>query len=49
MTPNATASDAVLDPGYELTAFRDAVRAWVSAEVAPFVTAWDEAEQQRRA
>ena len=43
MTPNATASDAVLDPGYELTAFRDAVRAWVSAEVAPFVTAWDEA------
>jgi len=39
MTTLPTASDTA----YELAAFRDGVRAWVDAEVAPFVRDWDEA------
>jgi len=39
MTALATASEAA----YELSAFRDGVRAWVDAEVAPLVSEWDEA------
>jgi acyl-CoA dehydrogenase len=38
MTTHPTASDTA----YELAAFRDGVRAWVDAEVAPFVREWDE-------
>ena len=39
MTTLPTASDTA----HELAAFRDGVRAWVDAEVAPFVRDWDEA------
>ena len=39
MTAHLTSADTA----YELGAFRDGVRAWVDAEVAPFVGAWDEA------
>ena len=38
-----TAQVATADTAYELAAFRDGVRAWVDAEVAPFVREWDEA------
>ena len=38
-----TAQAATADTAYELAAFRDGVRAWVDAEVAPFVREWDEA------
>jgi acyl-CoA dehydrogenase len=38
-----TAPPAAADTAYELAAFRDGVRAWVDAEVAPFVREWDEA------
>ena len=38
-----TAQAATTDSAYELAAFRDGVRAWVDAEVAPFVRDWDEA------
>ena len=38
-----TAPAATADTAYELAAFRDGVRAWVDAEVAPFVREWDEA------
>ena len=38
-----TAPAATADTAYELGAFRDGVRAWVDAEVAPFVREWDEA------
>ena len=38
-----TAQAATADTAYELGAFRDGVRAWVDAEVAPFVREWDEA------
>jgi acyl-CoA dehydrogenase len=38
-----TAQAATADTPYELAAFRDGVRAWVDAEVAPFVREWDEA------
>jgi acyl-CoA dehydrogenase len=38
-----TAPPAAADTAYELGAFRDGVRAWVDAEVAPFVREWDEA------
>ena len=38
-----TTPPATVDTAYELAAFRDGVRAWVDAEVAPFVSEWDEA------
>jgi acyl-CoA dehydrogenase len=38
-----TAPATTADTAYELGAFRDGVRAWVDAEVAPFVREWDEA------
>lgn len=38
-----TAPATTADTAYELAAFRDGVRAWVDAEVAPFVREWDEA------
>ena len=38
-----TAQAATADTAYELGAFRDGVRAWMDAEVAPFVREWDEA------
>ncbi|MCE2689093.1 MAG: acyl-CoA dehydrogenase family protein [Rubrivivax sp.] len=38
-----TALATTADTAYELAAFRDGVRAWVDAEVAPFVREWDEA------
>ena len=38
-----TAPPATADTDYELGAFRDGVRAWVDAEVVPFVSEWDEA------
>ena len=38
-----TALPTTADTAYELAAFRDGVRAWVDAEVAPFVREWDEA------
>ncbi|MEI8266318.1 MAG: acyl-CoA dehydrogenase family protein [Betaproteobacteria bacterium] len=38
-----TAQATTADTAYELAAFRDGVRAWVAAEVAPFVREWDEA------
>ena len=37
-----TAPATTADTAYELAAFRDGVRAWVEAEVAPFVREWDE-------
>jgi acyl-CoA dehydrogenase len=42
MTAPATTADTA-DTAYELAAFRDGVRAWVEAEVAPSVREWDEA------
>jgi acyl-CoA dehydrogenase len=38
-----TAPATTADTAYELAAFRDGVRAWVEAEVAPSVREWDEA------
>jgi len=38
-----TAPATTADTAYELAAFRDGVRAWVEAEVAPSVRKWDEA------
>ena len=38
-----TALATTADTAYELAAFRDGVRAWVDAEVAPLVSEWDEA------
>ena len=38
-----TAPATTADTAYELGAFRDGVRAWVDAEVAPSVREWDEA------
>lgn len=38
-----TALPTSADTAYELAAFRDGVRAWVDAEVAPLVSEWDEA------
>ena len=38
-----TALATTADTAYELAAFRDGVRAWMDAEVAPFVREWDEA------
>jgi acyl-CoA dehydrogenase len=38
-----TAPATTADTAYELAAFRDGVRAWVDAEVAPSVREWDEA------
>lgn len=42
MTAHPATADTA-DTVYELGAFRDGVRAWVDAEVAPFVREWDEA------